>query len=88
MKDELEAERQGRVKAERQRSNLFRELENLSECLTKASGAASARIELNKKREAEVTKPRPQGGQDPAGGHHCWAEEEAPGLHRRGAGAG
>merc|ERR1712242_559138 len=58
MEEELEAERQGRAKAERQRSDLARELENLGERLTEASGATSAQIELNKKREAEVTKLR------------------------------
>merc|ERR1712209_161428 len=58
MEEELEAERQGRAKAERQRSDLARELENLGERLNEASGATSAQIELNKKREAEVTKLR------------------------------
>merc|ERR1711923_228413 len=58
MEEELEAERQGRAKAERQRSDLSRELENLNERLAEASGATSAQIELNKKREAEVTKMR------------------------------
>merc|ERR1712165_181765 len=56
MEEELEAERQGRAKAERQRSDLSRELENLNERLGEASGATAAQIELNKKREAEVTK--------------------------------
>ena len=51
---ELEAERQARAKAERQRSDLARELENMGERLGEASGATSAQIELNKKREAEV----------------------------------
>merc|ERR1711971_36632 len=58
LEEELEAERQGRAKAERQRSDLARELENLGERLGEASGATSAQIELNKKREAEVTKLR------------------------------
>merc|ERR1719410_887021 len=58
MEEELEAERQGRAKAERQRSDLARELENLGERLNEASGATSAQIELNKKREAEGTKLR------------------------------
>merc|ERR1719150_1929104 len=58
MKEELEAERRGRAKAERQRSDLARELESLGERLGEASGATSAQIELNKKREAEVTKLR------------------------------
>merc|ERR1711884_691332 len=58
MEEELEAERQARAKAERQRSDLARELENLGERLGEASGATSAQIELNKKRDAEVTKLR------------------------------
>merc|ERR1719411_1399814 len=58
MEEELEAERQARAKAERQRSDLARELENLGERLTEASGATAAQIELNKKRESEVTKLR------------------------------
>merc|ERR1712241_635386 len=58
MEEELEAERQARAKAERQRSDLARELENLGERLGEASGATNAQIELNKKRDAEVTKLR------------------------------
>merc|ERR1711915_684836 len=58
MEDELEAERQARAKAERQRSDLARELEELGERLNEAGGATSAQIELNKKREQEVTKLR------------------------------
>merc|ERR1719273_1842552 len=56
--EELEAERQARAKAERQRSDLAREIERLGERLGEASGATSAQIELNKKREAEVGKLR------------------------------
>merc|ERR1712121_439380 len=55
---ELEAERQARAKAERQRSDLARELESLGERLNEAGGATSAQIELNKKRESEVSKLR------------------------------
>merc|ERR1712088_654216 len=58
LEEELEAERQARAKAERQRSNLARELENMGERLGEASGATVAQVELNKKREAEVTKLR------------------------------
>merc|ERR1712186_187964 len=58
LEEELEAERQARAKAERQRSDLARELVNMGERLGEASGATSAQIELNKKREAEVTKLR------------------------------
>merc|ERR1739846_242834 len=58
LEEELEAERQARAKAERQRSDFARELEGLGERLNEASGATSAQIELNKKREAEVGKLR------------------------------
>jgi myosin heavy chain 6/7 len=56
--EELEAERQARAKAERQRSDLARELDQLGDRLGEASGATSAQLELNKKREAEVGKLR------------------------------
>merc|ERR1711976_878322 len=56
--EELEAERQARAKAERQRSDLARELESLGERLDEAGGATAAQMELNKKREAEVQKLR------------------------------
>ena len=58
MEKEFIAERQGRAKAERQRSDLSREMENLTEWLSEASRATSAQVELKKKREAEVTKIR------------------------------
>merc|ERR1719187_1058600 len=58
MEEELEAERQARAKAERQRSDLAREIEQLGERLDEAGGATYAQIELNKKRENEVTKLR------------------------------
>merc|ERR1711890_61865 len=58
LEEELEAERQARAKAERQRSDLARELEGLGERLAEAGGATAAQIELNKKREAEVGKLR------------------------------
>merc|ERR1719447_1649450 len=58
MEEELEAERQARAKAERQRSDLAREIEQLGERLDEAGGATHAQIELNKKREAEVNKLR------------------------------
>merc|ERR1740131_645323 len=58
MEEELEAERQARSKAERQRSDLARELESLGERLIEAGGATAAQIELNKKRESEVSKLR------------------------------
>jgi peptidoglycan hydrolase CwlO-like protein len=58
MEEELEAERQARAKAERQRSDLARELESLGERLNEAGGATAAQIELNKKRDSEVAKLR------------------------------
>jgi myosin heavy chain 6/7 len=58
LEEELEAERQARAKAERQRSDLARELEELGERLDEAGGATSAQIELNKKRDNEVQKMR------------------------------
>merc|ERR1719430_1882123 len=58
MEEELEAERQARAKAERQRSDLAREMESLGDRLNKASGATAAQVELNKKRETEVAKLR------------------------------
>jgi len=58
MEEELEAERQARAKAEHQRSDLARELEALGERLDEASGATTAQVELNKKKEAEVNKLR------------------------------
>merc|ERR1712183_322996 len=58
MEEELEAERQARAKAERQRSDLAREIDQLGERLDEASGAATAQVELNKKREAEIVKLR------------------------------
>merc|ERR1712226_1444402 len=58
MEEELEAERQARAKAERQRSDLAREIDSLGERLDEASGATTAQVELNKKRDAEVNKLR------------------------------
>merc|ERR1712172_160274 len=58
MEEELEAERQARAKAERQRSDLARELESLGERLNEAGGATHAQVELNKKRDNEVQKLR------------------------------
>merc|ERR1719333_1016789 len=56
--EELEAERQARAKAERQRSDLAREIEQLGERYDEASGATVAQVELNKKRECEIVKLR------------------------------
>merc|ERR1712002_65246 len=56
--EELEAERQARAKAERQRSDLAREIEQLGDRYDEASRATVAQVELNKKRESEVVKLR------------------------------
>ena len=58
LEDELEAERQARIKADRQRSDMARELDELNERLTEASGATEAQIELNKKRDSEISRLR------------------------------
>merc|ERR1712080_228029 len=50
MEEELEAERQARAKAESQRSDLAREIDQLGSRLDEASGATTAQVELNKKR--------------------------------------
>merc|ERR1739844_644069 len=52
--EEMEEE----LEAERQRSDLSRELESLGERLSEAGGATIAQVELNKKRENEVGKLR------------------------------
>merc|ERR1711887_433823 len=56
--EELEAERQARAQAERQRSDLSREIDRLGGRLDEAGGATVAQVELNKKREAEIVKLR------------------------------
>ena len=56
--EELEAERQGRAKAERQKADLAKELEELTERLEESCGATQTQMELNKKREMEVYKLR------------------------------
>lgn len=46
------------LQAEKARSELQRELEELSERLDEAGGATAAQVEMNKKREAELAKLR------------------------------
>ncbi|OCT68528.1 hypothetical protein XELAEV_180398312mg, partial [Xenopus laevis] len=58
LEEEIEAERAARAKVEKQRADLSRELEEISERLEEAGGATSAQIEMNKKREAEFQKLR------------------------------
>jgi len=55
---EVEHERQARAKAEKQKSNVERELNDLNDRLDEAGGATSAQVELNKKREGELAKLR------------------------------
>ena len=56
LEQELEAERQARSHAEHQRSDLARELESINDRLNQACGATAAQMELNKKRDYEVTR--------------------------------
>ena len=58
LEEELEAERQARTKAERHRSDLARELEQLGDRLNEAGGATAAQLELNRKRDVELQKFR------------------------------
>merc|ERR1712000_176579 len=53
-----EHERQARAKAEKAKSKLAKELEDLGDRLDEAGGATSAQVELNKKRETELGKLR------------------------------
>jgi len=58
LEEELEAERQARSKAERQRSDCAKELDHINDRLNQACGATAAQVELNKKRDSEVVKLR------------------------------
>ncbi|GLD70093.1 myosin-6-like protein [Lates japonicus] len=58
LEEEIEAERSARAKVEKQRADLSRELEEISERLEEAGGAIASQIEMNKKREAEFQKLR------------------------------
>lgn len=58
LEEEVEAERAVRAKIEKQRSDLTREIEEISERLEEAGGATAAQIEMNKKRETEFLKLR------------------------------
>merc|ERR1711974_94430 len=51
LEEELEAERQARAKAERQRCDLAKEFEELGERLDQAGGATLAQNEINKLRK-------------------------------------
>ncbi len=54
--EELAIERQARAKAEKNRANLSRDIEDLGAKLEDAGNNTSTQIELNKKREAELHK--------------------------------
>ena len=54
--EELNIERQNRGKAEKNRSALARDIEDLSEKLEDAGNNTATQIELNKKRESELAK--------------------------------
>ena len=56
LEEELEGERNFRLKAEQQRSEAAKELQELQDRLDEAGGATAAQLELNKKREAELHK--------------------------------
>ncbi|XP_077581880.1 myosin, heavy chain 7B, cardiac muscle, beta a [Stigmatopora nigra] len=58
LEEELEADRASRAKVEKQRGDVARELEDLSERLEEAGGATSVQVEINKKREADYLKLR------------------------------
>lgn len=58
LEEETEVEHAARAKVEKQRSDLSRELEEISERLEEAGGATTAQIETNKKREVEFQKLR------------------------------
>ncbi|XP_035485923.1 myosin, heavy chain 7B, cardiac muscle, beta a isoform X2 [Scophthalmus maximus] len=58
LEEELEADRSCRAKVEKQRGDVARELEELSERLEEAGGATSSQIEINKKRETDYLKLR------------------------------
>ena len=54
MEEELEAKRQARTNAERQRSDLARVMKSLGERLHEARGATAAQVELNKREQGSV----------------------------------
>uniref|UniRef100_A0A8C9SKF6 Myosin-16-like n=1 Tax=Scleropages formosus TaxID=113540 RepID=A0A8C9SKF6_SCLFO len=58
LEEELETERAMRAKVEKQRSELSRELDDLTDRLEEAGGATASQVEVNKKREAELQRLR------------------------------
>ncbi len=49
LEEEIEAERAAQAKGDKQRADLSRELEEISERLEEACGATAAQVEMNKK---------------------------------------
>ena len=58
MEDELDSERSARVRAEKARNELQVENDELTERLDEMGGAGAAQIEMNKRREAEMSRMR------------------------------
>uniref|UniRef100_A0A6I8P1K0 Myosin heavy chain 7B n=1 Tax=Ornithorhynchus anatinus TaxID=9258 RepID=A0A6I8P1K0_ORNAN len=58
LEEEVEAERAARAKVEKQRAEVVRELEELSERLEEAGGASAVQLELAKTREADFLRLR------------------------------
>jgi len=56
--EEIAAQRDARYRAEKQRGELSRELDELSIRLDEAGGATAAQVEINRKREYELVKLR------------------------------
>ena len=56
LEEDLEAERSFRMKAEQSKIEASKELQELQDRLEEAGGINAAQIELNKKRDAELTK--------------------------------
>lgn len=59
LEEALDAERAWRSKAERQRNDIAKELEELGEKLEEAGGASAAQIALNRSADAAVVCPMP-----------------------------
>ena len=58
LEEEAEAERESRIKCEKQRAHLSQELEELSEKLRDVGGSASVQAEMNKRKDLEIHKLR------------------------------
>ena len=56
MEEDLETERSSRLKSDQQRSEAIKELKEMQDRLEEAGGTNAVQAELNKKREAEVSK--------------------------------